>query len=170
MELALQDGKVCLIDEADFDLVTKRPVYRYSKNFPIVWRERVISDSLSYAICNMRISNDVWTVIRMHRLILGLTDPKIQVDHINHNGLDNRRANLRIASPSQNSWNTRPRGGTSRFKGVRLDHRRNVWTAQIGFQKKQIFIGVFKNEIDAAKAYNLKAVELFGERAYANAV
>ncbi len=104
----------------------------------------------------------------LHRLI---TDaPKgLIVDHINHNGLDNRKSNLRLCTHQQNNYNQRPYPGkTSRFKGVCLDKRRNKFIARIQIYGKRIHLGCFHDEIEAAKAYDKKAKELFGEFAYLN--
>ena len=103
----------------------------------------------------------------MHRLI---TDaPKgLFVDHINHNGLDNRKQNLRLCTRAQNNLNQRPYGKTSRYKGVSRYKRTNRYIAAICYQGKRFHLGYFKDEIDAAKAYDKKARELFGEFAYLN--
>ena len=105
----------------------------------------------------------------MHRLILGLTDPRISTDHINGNGLDNRRENLRVVSESVNQFN-RPKRGlrkdkepTSRFKGVRKVHRR--WQAQTQLHGFQYKLGSFATEEEAARAYDEKVLELIGEQA-----
>jgi len=105
--------------------------------------------------------------LSLHRLITGA--PKgLFVDHRDHNGLNNRKQNLRICTRSENNWNRRPHGRTSRYKGVYRDKRRNKFVARIYTNGKQIFIGYFDDEIEAAKAYDRKARELFGEFAYLN--
>lgn len=87
------------------------------------------------------------------------------VDHVNHNGLDNRRSNLRPATKSQNSANSRPQtGGTSQYKGVYLVTRLNRWAARIRGQH----LGYFNDESEAARAYDVAATEAFGEFAYLN--
>ena len=106
----------------------------------------------------------------MHRLITNA--PKgLMVDHINHNGLDNRRKNLRLCTVSQNNRNrrpiTRPNKG-SKYKGVTFDKKRNLFKAEIQHNKKKYFLGRFKSQIKAAQAYDKKARELFGEFAYLN--
>ncbi len=107
-------------------------------------------------------------IIRMHRLILNAQKGQ-QIDHINRNGLDNRRSNLRFCTSSQNIQNqTTMRSGTSRYKGVCWDKYFNKWEARVQLQPKRYLIGRFKNEIEAAKAYDTKAKELFGEFARLN--
>ena len=105
----------------------------------------------------------------MHRFILGITDPKIQVDHKNRNGLICTRENMRIATNQQNACNqVGAKNSTSRYKGVYFDKTRNKWHSQIKVNYNGIFIGRFTDEIDAAHAYDTKAKELFGEFAYLN--
>jgi hypothetical protein len=100
---------------------------------------------------------------RMHRIILD-AQPGQDVDHINHNGLDNRKANLRLCSRSQNLANQRGRGGASRFKGVWWDKVHRCWQAQVG----KLHLGLFKSEEDAARAYDAAAVDRWGEFAWTN--
>ena len=105
----------------------------------------------------------------MHRLILGLTDPKIFTDHKDHNGLNNQRENLRKSTNQQNQFNQLPRGGTSIYRGViKRKNRKGVWISNISISGKSIFVGYFKSEKKAALAYNKKAIELHGEFAYLN--
>ncbi len=90
-------------------------------------------------------------------------------DHINGDGLDNRRSNLRIASPSQNVMNQKKRTKTSsKFKGCYLEKSTNKWVARITVNYKNIIIGRFKDELKASFAYDEKAKELFGEFAKLN--
>lgn len=105
----------------------------------------------------------------MHRFILGITDPKVKVDHINHNGLDNRRCNLRVGSHQQNLFNRRPNAhATSQYKGVHWVKSRERWRARIRFNGRDICIGDFEDEQEAAEAYDDAALMLFGSRAYLN--
>jgi len=109
------------------------------------------------------------TIVRMHRVIIGAREGEI-VDHINHNGLDDRIANLRIATPRQNNWNTRKRRGncSSKYKGVSRAKDEKKWRARITFNGRSILIGDFVDERAAAMAYDAKARELFGEYASLN--
>lgn len=107
--------------------------------------------------------------IKMHRQIMN-PPPYLFVDHINHNGLDNRKANLRIVTPAQNSRN-RVKGKnkkSSKYKGVCLDKETNKWRSAIRFNRKPIHLGYFESEEDAAKAYDEAAEKLFGEFASLN--
>ena len=105
----------------------------------------------------------------MHRLLMGVTDPKILVDHRDGNGLNNRRSNIRLASPMNNQQNRQYSWSSSGMKGVQL-LKSGAYMAGIRFHKKQIYLGYFKTLEDAARAYNAKAAELFGEFAYLNPV
>lgn len=108
------------------------------------------------------------THITMHRFILSPSKGTC-VDHINGNGLDNRRCNLRLATKSQNAAN-RPKdrliSATSKYKGV---YRcRGRWIARIEANRVVKHLGVFKTEEDAARAYDEAATNYFGSFAYRN--
>ena len=103
----------------------------------------------------------------MHRQILHLTSPNILVDHINGNGLDNRRENLRICTHSQNCRNRRISSiNKCGVKGV--TKYKDQWKATIFINKKQCHLGYYDNKRDAGKAYDKKAKEVYGEFAYLN--
>jgi hypothetical protein len=92
-----------------------------------------------------------------------------EVDHINHDTLDNRRVNLRIVTHQQNQFNQKPqKSGSSKYKGVHWSSKKKRWRAQIMLNKNRMYIGTFIDEVEAAKAYDLKAKELFGAYAYLN--
>lgn len=105
--------------------------------------------------------------IAMHRVIINASNDQF-VDHKNNNGLDNRRDNLRLATSSQNQHNRRKQTSESSsiYKGVR--RYRNGWEASIKLKNKEIWIGVFKTEHQAALAYDLWAHDLYGEYAKPN--
>jgi hypothetical protein len=107
--------------------------------------------------------------VRMHQAIIGDVEGKI-IDHINHNGLDNRKANLRFATMQQNSWNQRKSRGnySSRYKGVAWSKSRKKWRTRITLNGRVIFIGHFDDERTAAMAYDARAKELFGDYAAPN--
>lgn len=120
---------------------------------------------------------------QMHRVILKLTDKNKFVDHIDHNGLNNQKNNLRIATSSENNKNTKS-SGFSKYLGVALHKQRIIsfrkktndyverlyvyWQANIRINGKNINLGTFKNEIDAAQAYNNAAIKYHGEFANIN--
>ena len=106
----------------------------------------------------------------MHRLILGLTpfDKTVRVRHADGNKLNNKIQNLRICTPSDCAGAMEPRS-TSGFKGVRYDRRRGKFCASIYRHGKSVWLGHFDTAIEAAKAYDLAAAELFKENAMLNA-
>jgi len=107
--------------------------------------------------------------IKMHRQIMeNIIGRKLRksefVDHKNHNGLDNRRCNLRICTRSQNKKNTPGyKNNTSGFNGVFWCKDTKRWRAKIGKDNKEIHIGYLSNPKDAARAFDKKALELYGE-------
>jgi len=103
----------------------------------------------------------------LHRVIMN-TPKGLDTDHINGNKLDNRRANLRIATRSQNNANQRKTRGTSRYKGVCWFKQKSKWKAEIKLNGKRKHLGLFENEYDAAMAYNKAAKERFNSYAKLN--
>ena len=123
-----------------------------------------------YARTSKKINNKVEKIF-LHHLIMGKPINKMEVDHIDRNGLNNQKLNLRIATHSQNNMNKPSYNNvTSKYKGVHWFKRDKKWVVQIGINGKHYHVGKFDNEIDAAKAYNKKAIELHGEFAYLNEV
>lgn len=106
--------------------------------------------------------------ITLHRYIMNINNPKIFIDHKNHDTLDNRKSNLRICNNAENLRNSYSYIGTSKYKGVCYDKSRNKWVSNIMFNRKGIYLGHYANEIKAAKAYNQAALKYFGEFALLN--
>ena len=105
----------------------------------------------------------------LHRIIMEARDGEI-VDHVDGNGLDNRKMNLRKCSKAENNRNRMEKVGpkTSKYKGVCRNKRNGKFIAQIGCEGKHYFLGHFASEFDAAMAYNKAAQEYFGEFARLN--
>lgn len=154
-EIKLPKGRVALVDDEDYERVNQFR-WRATKEFNTLYAVRVIK------VYGRR------TTLRMHRFILGLTDKKIQVDHRSGDGLNNQRSNLRIATNQQNGRNRVGVNKTSQFKGVYFNKEKNKYTAQIKLNYKTRYIGHFPSEIEAARAYDIRAKELFGEFARPN--
>ena len=151
-EIALTNGGVALVDDEDYELVSQ---YKWFK---------VLCKKTWYA----------WTTtnkhIRMHRLIMDFPESGI-IDHTNHNGLDNRRSNLRMATHSLSQANRRKQSNnTSGYKGgYRMAKgRRKQWCADLMFEKKKYKLGYYHTPEEAAMAYDAKAKEMFGEFACLN--
>jgi hypothetical protein len=111
------------------------------------------------------------TTILMHRLIIKRMGFKnfTQVDHVNRNQLDNRRSNLRPATNAENCRNKiRHRDNMSGFKGVHWNKPNRKWVAQIQVDYRKIYLGLFINKEEAARAYNSAAKKYHGEYARLN--
>ena len=150
----LGNGKFVIVDDKDFLLLNTHSWFLAQSG---------------YAFAHPLNTHIDTPLVSMHRLILN--PPKgFFIDHINRNKLDNRRCNLRIASKGQNSMNRPKQKGkySSIYKGAIWDKGNNRWRSRISLNQKVIYIGVFKTAIEAAKAYDLKAKELFGEFAVVN--
>lgn len=128
-----------------------------------------------YAI-RSKYENGKYKSILMHRMIMDAPS-EMQVDHINHNGLDNRKVNLRLCTNAQNCMNKRdflrrPKNlkGVCHFSVNRRGRIYKYWRAQIGVAGKGIYLGCFNKADDAIKAYNNAAQKYFGEFAKLNEV
>ena len=154
-KIELTQGKYAIVDDGDFD-----DLNQFNWCF----------HNSGYAVRGVRVSGKV-TLQWMHRIITNCP-ADMDVDHINHDKLDNQKSNLRVCSTSENCHNQQMHSvaKTSRFKGVYFDKQANKWRAQIKLNNKNKYLGLFTNEIDAAIAYNNAAIELFGEFAYLNVI
>ncbi len=155
--IPLTQGKFAIVDDEDYEYLTQ-------------WKWIVkMNSGIAYAgrwITCVTNGTKRRTAILMHRVIMN-TPPGKQTDHVNHNELDNRKYNLRICSAQQNQFNSRSQKNSfSQYKGV--SRNRGKWRAQIRHNNKDIWLGVHASAVAAAKAYDKKAKQLFGEFAYLN--
>lgn len=113
--------------------------------------------------------NNSRKIILLHRLITNCPKDK-DIDHINGNGLDNRKCNLRICTHSENHQNRNKIStkSTSKYKGVYWYKSTSKWRALIQINGKQKSLGYFEREIEAAKAYNFAALRYFKDYARIN--
>lgn len=107
------------------------------------------------------------SAITLHRMVMRPMPDQL-VDHINNNGLDCRRGNMRLADKGQNAANRHTRTRSSGLKGVHWSKVSKKFCAQIRFRGKRIYLGLFDSELDAALAYDAKAREVWGEFANTN--
>ncbi len=149
--IPLTKGKFAIVDRAKYEELNNKKWYVQK------------GDGL-YAIHRHK-GKTIW----MHRMLMNAPREK-KVDHRNNDGLDNRKENLRLATNSENNKNRRKMKGkfTSKYKGAFWDKRRKCWVARIYVNGKLIHIGSFKNEIEAAKAYDAAARKYHGEFAKLN--
>lgn len=155
IEIKLFSGEMALIDDEDHPLILK-------------FKKWYLNRSGKKRYANAYIPKVDYSIILMHRLIMKAKDGEY-IDHINGNGLDNRKKNLRFCTQAQNIINSRKRKGcTSKYKGVDYMKSRNKWRARIAVNKIRIKLGEFKNEADAAMAYDNAALKYYGKFAKLN--
>ncbi len=153
----LTQGHVAIVDAADYPMVIRKQ-----------WSVKPAEGGLLYAACSVP-NGKTTTTMTLHRFILEASDGEL-IDHQNSNGLDNRKSNIRLATPLENSRNSRKlRKAPSRFKGVSRDSKSAQWRAQIRFKGKQRHLALCDSEEDAATYYDVAAQILFGPFAYTNA-
>ena len=104
------------------------------------------------------------TFITLPRYIMNY-DGDLLIDHINNNILDNRKCNLRIVTAEQNSMNRKKtlKNYSSKYIGVSKIKNTNKWGASIGFKGKKVYLGIFDNEIEAARVRDIATKNYFGE-------
>ena len=169
--IPLTQGYFAQVDDTDYD-------------FLMQWKWCVMKTKNTFYASKCILIEGRKGRISMHRFLLGLThlDKKLKGDHKDHNGLNNQRSNIRIATSSQNNINTTGRGG-SKYLGVSLKNKRvkyinkfgilkvyepKYFEASIWDGKKRHYLGNFKDEELAAKTYDIAAKKIHGEWANLN--
>jgi len=146
-EISLTQGYSAIVDDEDYDSVSS-----------IVWHTKCLPKPYAFH-GNMK----------MERFILNPPEGLV-IDHINGDGLDNRKNNLRVCSQGENTRNRSKQSNASkRYKGVYL-LRGKYWGAKIYPHGKQIFLGYYSSDVDAALAYNAAALKHYGEYARLNII
>ncbi len=150
--IPLTQGQIAIVDAEDFEEVGRHNWFAIRANHTF------------YAA---RFDKSTHKMLMMHRAIMQAPAGMV-VDHIDGNGLNNCRSNLRICTPKQNSYNSCPRGGRSGFKGVDYHKRTGKCRAFIYHEGREIILGLFDTEIEAALVRDRKAREIQGEHAWLN--
>ena len=142
--ISLTQGFVALVDDADYDRVA---AHKWSATK---------TKTYVYGIRKVRAPEGRTTSQLLHRFIMGVTDRRIYVDHLDHDGLNCQRHNLRRCVPGENSGNVRKSRGRSQYRGVSWASKRGIWRASIRVEKS-IHLGYFTDEVEAARAYDAAA-------------
>ncbi len=153
--VTLTQSKIATIDSRDYEMIS-----RYK------WHAEIKKHGVWYAASTIRRQDGKKRILYMHTLIMG-DHPHYQMDHKDHDGLNNTRGNLRLCTWRQNQWNRIGHIKTSsRYKGVCWNSGRKKWQVAIAHK----YIGLYEDEKTAALVYNTKARELYGEFAFINEV
>ena len=156
-QIPLTQGKFATVDDEDYDRLMK---YK--------WCARIRDDGAAWYACRKEIVDGKHHQQQMHRFILDAPNGML-CDHVNGNGLDNRRVNLRLATPKQNTMNRGANRNHIGFKGV-THIKPGKFQAQIKVDGKFIYLGLFDNARSAAIAYNIAAEKYHGEFARLNVI
>lgn len=155
--IKLTQNKRAVVDDKDYEILNKVK-WHYSDYGKTGYAKRYNPNKKPY-------------LLRMHRVILSA--PKgMEVDHINGDGLDNRRENLRLATRAQNTLNRHlpPINNTSGYKGVAWHKQNKRWRAYITVKYKQISLGLYDTKKEAAIAWNIAAIKYYGDFAHLNKI
>ncbi len=168
--IPLTQGKCAIVDAEDYDRLMKYGnwyLMKSPRNCYAVRRHifKGLYDTEKFGKLGFRRK-----FVNMHRQVLQVPDGNgLDIDHINHNGLDNRKINLRICTRQQTCSNRRKclKTTQSQYKGINKT-KSHKWEVHIGFKGKIYYLGTYKTEIEAAKVYDKKAKEIFGAFAHLN--
>lgn len=152
--------KFVIVDASDYEWLSQWKWYALA-----CWGGRLYAVRQVFDPSKKRRQSYMW----MHRLILD-APAELQVDHIDGDGLNNTRGNLRLATRAQNGYNSikHKKSRVSKYKGV--TRRKNKWRVEVYCDHKCIVVGLFNTEVEAALAYNDAAKKYHGEFAYLNVI
>ena len=146
------NGYVTLVDDEDFERISK-----------IKWSTYKVENTVYVIAKPWDKLNKKYLTFRLHRVIMNCTDPNVEIDHIDGNGLNNQKYNLRLATHSQNMMNRRmQKNNTTGYRGVFKNNQGMRYRALIRFNKKLIWLGSYLTPQEASAVYEAKAKELFG--------
>jgi hypothetical protein len=149
----LANGHVALVDDEDYELVNQ---YRWH----VIQEPKHRTLYAGYTVYK----DGQWSGLRMHNLIMGVKG----IDHKDHDGLNNQRSNLRVATQRQNGASRQAnQHGTSQLKGVYWDKDAGKWRTSIRVNGRLHNLGRFDDELEAKRVYDAAALEYFGEFAFA---
>lgn len=153
-EINLSQGQVALVDDEEFESLNQYKWSAMNRGNTFYAKRTIIVDGKQKSVL-------------LHCAIMNGKG----VDHIDHDGLNNQKSNLRICTQSENLMNQRKqKNRSSIYKGVFFLKRTKRWGATIQINGKHKHLGYFASETEAAKAYNAKAIELFCEFANLNII
>jgi len=144
-------GHLITVDDDDYDWLSKYKWYADCSHRTI------------YAVKNTKI-NGIWVKERMHRMIMKITDNSL-IDHIDGNGLNNQKSNLRICADIENRAHRRPNNG---HKYIGVGTYKSIYRSRIRINNIVYYLGYYKTAEEAALAYNEAAIKFKGEFAYLN--
>jgi len=153
-EIKLTRGQVTLVDDEDYEWLNQ-------------WKWFSADAKKGFYAARDEVLHGKTKRILMHRLLMKTPDD-MQTDHRDHDGLNNQKYNLRVCTYNQNNYNSGERKRKSRFKGVEIRYHR--FRARIGVDGRDITIGSFGTDKEAAIAYNNAAIKYFGEFANLNKI
>lgn len=155
LQITLKNGAVIQIDEEDYAIVEKHRWYTTKSG----------SRKKTYACTKINGQK-----VLIHRIILSAESGQV-VDHINGDGMDNRKVNLRLCTHTQNLWNQKKnKNNRSGYKGVFYSQHHGRWAAEINADRTRHFLGYFEVIEDAARAYNEAAIKYHGHFAELNRI
>jgi hypothetical protein len=162
-EIQLTQGKVTIVDDDTYEWASQVKWYvqrhhRGAKVYYYVARSQYVRSTKAHL-----------PVIYLHRLVLGLyRDDPVEVDHINHDTLDNRACNLRACTTAENQRNSVNPKGSSIYRGVCWHKNNHLWQVQININGRRKYLGNFHDEKEAAISYDNAAKVFHGEFAQLN--
>ena len=156
----INSDKYAVVDDEDYEIASRFRWHLKKKG------------GRCYARCKMYMGRlngkSIGCSIYLHRLIMRPSSC-MQIDHKDHNGLNCKRVNMRSCTNGQNKQNCHSaKGSSSKYKGVCWDKRSEKWYTRIKIKGKEIKLGTFNNELEAALAYDRAATKYFGEFACLN--